>query len=61
MKSTKGDETSLIPQETIESKILLIRSKYVGIAKCDTIKKELGRIFAICFHGTWNVNGCQRN
>ncbi|ODS33968.1 MAG: hypothetical protein SCARUB_00941 [Candidatus Scalindua rubra] len=20
--------------------------------------KEPGRVFAICFHGTWNVNGC---
>ncbi len=29
MKSKKGDETSLIPQETIESKILLVRSKKV--------------------------------
>ncbi len=29
MKSKKDDETSLIPQETIESKILLVRSKKV--------------------------------
>ncbi len=29
MKSKKDDETRLIPQETIESKILLVRNKKV--------------------------------